>query len=249
MTFDLVRPWLLDSPHNPWMAYDLRPAAESEPPVATIRHQCPHCHTNDMALVALAWTFISDFHGVAHLECPRCRLPSAAEIRATPSGVIPQVGRFEQGFGGDPTAIGYSIFDFWPAIPGPNVPEYLPPKVHRVYLQAERNFPTDGNEEAAGMLYRKALDVGLLQIDPTLIGMLGQKIKALAKAGKLTADLEDWSGHVRDLGNEAAHDDEPPTRQDLNDLRGFTEMVLRYLFTLPGMVKQRRAQDAEAPAP
>lgn len=91
-------------------------------------------------------------------------------------------------------------------------------------------------------MYRKALDIGLKKIDPTLTGTLGQKIKKLAMAGKLTTDIEVWSDHVRDLGNDAAHEESPIDRTELSNLRNFTEMVLRYLFTLPNMVKRRRGE-------
>jgi len=84
--------------------------------------------------------------------------------------------------------------------------------------------------------------VGLKKIDPDLKGTLGQKIVALEKAGKLTPEIIEWSKEVRDLGNDAAHEEAPPTRSELTDLQGFTEMVLRYLFTLPNTVKKRRGE-------
>jgi hypothetical protein len=58
---------------------------------------------------------------------------------------------------GDVLTVGWRIDSFWPEAPGPLIPELLPPDVERVYLQAERNFPIAGNEEAAGTMYRKAL--------------------------------------------------------------------------------------------
>lgn len=141
--------------------------------------------------------------------------------------------------------MGYSVTAFWPEQPEPIIPELIPPDVARVYLQAERNFPIAGNEEAAGTMYRKALDVGLKKIDPSLTGMLGPKIKALAKAGLLTNDIAVWSDHVRDIGNDAAHEEEPITRDELTALRNFSEMVLRYLFSLPNAVKKRRGEKLE----
>jgi hypothetical protein len=42
------------------------------------------------------------------------------------------------------------------------------------------------------------------------------------------------------MGNDAAHEVDPPTREELADLRSFTEMVMRYLFTLPAMVIARK---------
>jgi hypothetical protein len=134
----------------------------------------------------------------------------------------------------------YTVKAMWPEVAGPVIPEAMPPDVERIYLQAERNFPIAGNEEAAGTMYRKALDIGLKKIDATVKGTLATRIKKLAEAGNLTKDIAEWSDHVRDLGNEAAHEEVPPTREELEDLRNITEMVMRYLFSLPAMVKARK---------
>ncbi|TPV98840.1 MAG: hypothetical protein USCAAHI_01712 [Beijerinckiaceae bacterium] len=90
-------------------------------------------------------------------------------------------------------------------------------------------------------MYRKALDIGLKKLDPSLSGMLGPRIKNLPH-GKLTADIALWSDNVRGVGNDAAHEETPITRDELIALRNFSEMVLRYLFTLPAMVKKRRGE-------
>ncbi|MGO8843284.1 MAG: DUF4145 domain-containing protein [Methyloceanibacter sp.] len=213
--------------------------------MATIKHQCPHCLVQDIALVVVAWSPLErnrkrdDTAGVALLVCPRCSLPSGTRLKR-------DYGDFSYGqlgnFAGDPTTVGWSIAAFWPDPPKPLIPEYLPPDIERVYLQAERNFTVPGNEEASGTMYRKALDVGCKKIDPGLTGTLGAKIKALAAKGKLTKDIEEWSDQVRELGNDAAHEEAALPRKDLEDLRGIAEMVLRYLFTLPNMIKKRRGE-------
>jgi len=120
------------------------------------------------------------------------------------------------------------------------MPELLPPAVVHAYRQAEQTYFPEGNEDASGTMYRKALDVGLKLIEPALTGTLGAKIKCLTKTGKLTAELAAWADQVREIGNEAAHDADPLTRDELTALRSFTEMVLTYLFTLPNMVRKRR---------
>lgn len=145
----------------------------------------------------------------------------------------------------DLTTGGWVVEQFWPAPPGPDIPDKLPPDVARIYLQAERNFPIKGNEEAAGTMYRKALDVGLKKIAPDATGMLSTRIKKLAADGKLTPDIAAWAGEIRDLGNEAAHEERPPTREELIDLRNICDMVMRYLFTLPALVKDRRTAPAK----
>ena len=201
-----------------------------------LTHVCPHCLTNHIGLHIAAYQAMSAYKGTVHLSCPKCDLPSCGVVEGNGDVSMSSWGSSS----GDILQWGWTLVEFWPEISGPHIPENLPPDVERIYLQAERNFPTAGNEEAAGTMYRKALDVGLKKIDPTATGVLKQRIKKLAAAGKLTADIAEWSDHVRDLGNDAAHEEDPPTRAELSDLRSFTEMVMRYLFTLPAMVTARK---------
>ncbi len=206
--------------------------------MSILTHMCPHCTTDKMGLRVVAVTTIAPFDHVLHLSCPKCNLPSSA--RVNPSRSSP-AHNFMEALG-DIRDLGWRIVSFWPDPPKPVIPELLPPDVERIYLQAERNFPIDGNEEAAGTMYGKALDIGLKKIDPTLSGMLGQKIKKLSASGKITADISEWSGHIRDMRNDAAHEEAPISREELAALRNFSEMVLRYLFTLPNSVKKRRGE-------
>jgi hypothetical protein len=211
--------------------------------MAILTHKCPHCLTDNIALTVVYIRPVdeTEIEASVCLECPRCNHPSGAVLLKGPSST-----RLHQllSLPGDLADAKWILTHFWPALPPIAAPELLPADVERAYLQAEHNFQVEGNEEAAGTMYRKALDVGLKKIDPSLSGPLGNKLKALAKAGRLTHDIADWSDEVRDLGNEAAHDEDAISRPDLETLRSFTEMVLRYLFTLPEMVKQRRAAQA-----
>jgi hypothetical protein len=172
-------------------------------------------------------------------------MPSAALLDRTRGGG-PEIRDWVRGDNGDITR-SWSATKFWPEVPGPQIPENLPPDVERIYLQAERNFPITGNEEAAGTMYRKALDIGLKKVDPNAKGVLAARIKVLAKDHKLTPAIAEWADHIRDLGNEAAHEEQPPTREELAALRSFTEMVMRYLFTLPKMVESRKDSAAALP--
>ena len=214
--------------------------------MATIKHQCPHCFVQDIALVVIAWSPKSlggqrvEHEIIAHLACPRCGMPSSAHLFG--AGAQLMASQLQANFSGDPTTVRWSIVGFWPEAPKPAVPEFLPPDVERAYLQAERNFTVSGNEEASGTMYRKALDVGLKKIDLKLSGTLGAKLKKPAQQGTLTPEISEWADHVRALGNDAAHEEDAIPRNDLEDLRNITEMVLRYLFTLPNMIKKRRGE-------
>jgi Domain of unknown function (DUF4145) len=211
--------------------------------MATFTHQCPHCLTEHIALRIRLGADFGSWRATAHFDCPKCHMPSCALL----TGSADLNGAFvPDNWGNNHLDIttSWDVVEFWPEAPGPLIPENLPADVERIYLVAERNFPTLGNEEAAGAMYRKALDVGLKKIDPETKGVLATRITKLAASGKLTPDIAEWSGHIRVLGNEAAHDEEPPTREELTDLRNFTEMVMRYLFSLPAMVSARKPQPA-----
>jgi hypothetical protein len=175
--------------------------------MAILRHKCPHCRTENVAFTICGAV---PKRRVAHkdnteaavlLVCPGCENPAGAVLlgRGLPVSHITSLS-------GDPTDYAWVLEQFWPEVPKPLVPEHLPPDIERTYLQAESNFDRPGNEEAAGMMYRKALDVAIKKIDPSLTGTLGRKLKALAKQGKLTDEIAEWADHVRELGNEAAHE-------------------------------------------
>jgi hypothetical protein len=208
-----------------------------------LTHKCPHCLTEHVALrvVAIDQMHEGGWYCAVHLRCPKCSYPSCGIISVENAEHAEPFDRMTRS-AGDVLNMGWKIEHFWPEPPGPLIPELLPPDVERIYLQAERNFSIAGNEEAAGTMYRKALDVALKKIDPSLSGMLGPRIEKLAKDGKLTTDIAEWSRTVKDVGNEAAHDEEPITREELTQLRSFSEMLLRYLFSLPGAVKKRRGE-------
>ena len=212
--------------------------------MAIITHKCPHpeCLTEHIGLWVIAVSSVSSQVAAAHLQCPKCKMPSVALLQNP--GYTPEQLRSHQGDLIDYHCI---ILKFWPEPPGPQIPDFLPPEVARIYLQAERNFPIAGNEEAAGTMYRKALDIGLKIIAPSVNGMLKSRIAELVKQTLLTASLGAWADQIRLLGNEAAHEIDQPTRDELDALRNFSDLVLQYLFTLPAIVAARRA--AHPPTP
>ena len=100
------------------------------------------------------------------------------------------------------------------------------------------NLPN--NWDAAGAMFRKTLETGLKHEFPKIQGTLFERIQEAAKQHHLTPDLANWAHQIRLDGNDAAHEEEPFSQDDAERLSVFTDMVLRYLFTLPGMLKQAR---------
>ena len=102
------------------------------------------------------------------------------------------------------------------------------------------NMP--GNWDAAGSMFRKALDTGLAAKFPEIKGTLFARIGEAAAQSKLTPELAEWSHQIRLDGNDAVHDDVPFSKDDAERLQAFTHLVLLYLFSLPGMLDEARAR-------
>lgn len=64
----------------------------------------------------------------------------------------------------------------------------------------------------------------------------------------LTPDLQEWAHQVRLGGNDAAHDEEPFTKEEAEELLDFTELYLTYVYTLPGRLAERKARAVAAKA-
>ena len=142
--------------------------------------------------------------------------------------------------GGDPQDNFYNISGFWPSIAAPIIPQHLPGSVERAALQAERNFAMAGNEDAAAMMYRRAMETGLRLRYPEVTGSLFHRIESLVASRELPAAMGEWAHEVRLGGNGAAHDEEGVTPEDVKAIRGFTDTLLRYIFTLPEEIRLRR---------
>ena len=117
----------------------------------------------------------------------------------------------------------------------PGSPEHLPKKVARLYSEA-----LDSPLTGAGMLLRKTLEVSMKIVRPNDNANLAKRIKNAADDGEITKDMAAWANHVRIIGNSAAHDEDLPTKEEIEDLQQFVRLFLMYLFTLPGMLKESR---------
>jgi len=138
------------------------------------------------------------------------------------------------------------VIAVWPVPEGPDVPQHLPDAVSRAFLQAERNRLA-GMTDAAGIMYRKALDVGTTKLDSTINEKnLVSRLNVLAERGKITEEIATWSHRIRLLGNEAAHQEDEPTQEQIDDLANLTRMALIYMFEMPELV--RLMQDHKAGA-
>ncbi|MFQ6330740.1 DUF4145 domain-containing protein [Nocardia sp. CWNU-33] len=66
-------------------------------------------------------------------------------------------------------------------------------------------------------------------------------LKALQESGRIDGRLVDWATHLRNIGNEGAHDlDFEPDREEALDSQALLEGVVRYVY-----IDQARYEDAK----
>ena len=147
-----------------------------------------------------------------------------------------------QGCGTDPTKLGWHLTRTYPLPPPSKCPAHTPDDLKRLYLQAA-NALKRGDPDASGAMSRKVVDVST----QTLLGEKSKdhkniysRIEALAENGALTPDLKDWAHEVRLGGADAAHDLDPFTQAEADELLNFAELYLIYVYSLPGRLKERR---------
>lgn len=206
----------------------------------SFQYDCPHCRTNKAAFTirhqyysrSIARVF---FFGAV---CGVCEHPISAQ------GIDTEIGIRTT----SPVDLLAATIDFpsdrmkliriWPGQTA-EAPENLPENIEKFFTQGIRNERAE-NWDAAGAMFRKALDVATKVLDPPNSGKpLFQRIEALAQAGRLTADLAAWAHEVRIEGNSSVHDDEPETSEDVAVIHQFARAVLLYTFTLPALVAAR----------
>lgn len=204
--------------------------------MATMLLDCPHCGGTNAAFTSIAETriFLGDYCLFA--TCNNCRMPVILRLINPDRTDSPCVRD------GNPADWGWRLVAAYPEPTIPTCPAHTPDAVCRFYMQAAANLRPK-MWDAAGMACRKALDVATLVLEPdSRTKPLARRIDALAATGRITADLAIWAHEIRALGNEAAHDPDEFAEADARDLFAFTELLLMYVFTLPGMLAERRAK-------
>jgi len=97
------------------------------------------------------------------------------------------------------------------------------------------------NFDASGMMFRKTLDIATKSLGANPSKKLKSRIDELKNNQKITFDMAEWAHQIRIDGNDAAHEDELFTQEAAEALKDFTELLLMYTFTLPGMLAERKA--------
>ena len=208
--------------------------------MAILRRHCPHCPAEHVAfeIVYSGGVPNEPYKWNCCAQCGACNKPIAFIATTRQGGQNPPMtfkGDMEQAW--DVPAI-------WPARTNSFAPPHTPPGVARRFLDGEDAFKRSKWNSAVAM-YRSALDIATKGMD----GVPGkatffERLRWLHENHGITSRYLSWATHVQIEGNAALHDPEEFEADDAKALRFFTEMFLRYVFELPGAVREFRGQPA-----
>ncbi|MFX4083667.1 DUF4145 domain-containing protein [Sphingobium yanoikuyae] len=202
--------------------------------------KCPHCSADKMTFhIQALEQRLGEYDGNAFSSCPSCRNPICAWIKRGTSARL-SINSLS-GWMGNIEDAGWRISILWPPAQASVAPEDVPTSISRNFVQAEEARKRQ-HWESAGMTYRRCLELAMKDRAPDLSGSLARRIDKLAEAGGLTSDVAEWAHSIREIGNEAAHDEHEPNPDDIEDLAAFTKIVLEYLYTMPEKVRRRSGQ-------
>lgn len=208
--------------------------------IATILPVCPYCNTKGAAF------YLVDEH--------TCKLDSGAPghyvsfwICGCCEGGV--VGESDHQASNLTVSKIFNINNFYKLLPKPKelkAAPYTPQKIADTYVTAlkilncsTKDLLTEADAEACCMTIRKAVELAVNEQNATGKNLY-QKIEDLANRNILTDSMRMWAQEIRSIGNDGAHEDGAVSLRDAEQATFFADMLFRYLYTLPGMIAERR---------
>ncbi len=214
--------------------------------MAVILRNCPHCPAENSSF-PITWTApVPQLPRVWNCAatCGACSGPICFRASTVNPGMqghppINHAGNIEPD---------YMVSDIWPTRKNATAPPHTPGSVKARFLEGEDAFSRKRWNSAIAM-YRSALDIATKGMQGVPTGTFFQRLVWLSDNHAITPDIRSWADHVRVEGNAALHDPEEFVESDAKALRFFTEMFLRYVFELPGAVREFRGEPAQTTPP
>lgn len=215
--------------------------------ILTFNLSCPHCLRDNAVLEAFAELQInnSNMSNIAY-SCRSCGGAGIAVVEKYSSGATPALALALAKQNGHVNVMipGQSGFTLREVFPKPSIitaPECTPPRAAQSYIEAKENIQRSRFDTAV-MLCRKVLDIVTRNLlgDDSKDEKLVKRISMLHSKGIITEQMKDWAHIVRIDSNGAVHSDEEFTKEDTEEMLGFTEVFLIYSFTLPAMVEAKK---------
>ena len=122
-----------------------------------------------------------------------------------------------------------------PGISYGNAVEHVPADVNALYNEARKCFSV-GCFTASVLTCRKLLmNIGVAQ-GAKSGGSFLSYVDHLASNGFVPPNGRGWVDHIRQRGNEATHEIHLMTSQDAQELIGFSEMLLKFIYEFPSRI-------------
>lgn len=182
---------------------------------------CPHCF-NKTVFKNVVVQEIDENHGV--FLCETCKIPIIVKFYPKDQFSF-SLGEALFYFG--PRAIYYTI-------PSANlpIPQGLPENIVKALVEALDSFRREKMLSASGM-FRRTLEAALNSLGASRRDTLARRIRSLLESNQISETIANWADKVRLLGNLGAHDSsEDPTYEEVNEVREFLDVFLRYTFEL-----------------
>lgn len=210
--------------------------------MVSYRGLCPFCHTEHVEFQSHSQWSNLKAERRALFTCGYC---GEGVIRAYDRPAAKGVPDLNS-YGGDVTRLGITLSLQWPEERSTDAPPDSPANVASFFKQATASLST-GSYDASGLMFRKALEASTRALAPNSTARsLASRIKELVTNHTLTPALGAWANEVRLGGNDAAHEENPFTKEEAEALHNFTENFLNYAFTMPAAVAKRSAPPGPA---
>jgi Domain of unknown function (DUF4145) len=202
--------------------------------------ECPHCRAEKIGFAFRGHAQVKP--GVAQtllfLQCEGCGQAVVAVVGSSANSVFSWTV--------DQAASPGPIMYTYPEPKAIKAPTDIPDLVRAAFLSGLDNLGRKGGANAAGAMFRRAIELAARAIDTAAPPgtALKQRIERLPDT-VVTPAMKEWAQHIRLEGNDAVHGPDEYTDQDAKDLHTFAELFLTYAFTLPEMLKKAKPSPAK----
>ena len=205
--------------------------------------QCPFCFKENANGTVVSYYFPLKKHALGGMEfslfghCNFCRATVMATSGYDGSFESEQRIKNHQEHLYTCDAIDHYRTRWFPTPPAHDIPQYLPFKVAKKFLQGELLYAQPHMQDPAANAYMLALERAINHLQPNLSNeSILEKLEILYDAGIITQSLLDFANHIEGLQYTVAPPHEDISHEALERLKIFTRLFLLYAFTLPTMI-------------
>lgn len=209
--------------------------------MSTIVSACGYCEAREQTFDVLAPEMQAESAIMFGARCRHCRKVSNFTVTSGIGSIHSTRDALNKN---DDATKAILIKERVPLAQDPAAPAHVPSEVAKSYIQAEKLIKSKDMSEPAAVMYGRTVELALEKVaqmrsTPLAGSTLVKRIDDAAAKNLLPNDLAEWAHEVRQLRNDGAHVN-AVNHNEVLELQGFVELLLRYLFTLPGIMADRR---------